>query len=81
MFDLLIERFINPFANMQAPSYHGESARYTGRQRKLTTTLVKVNFRVTLATTERKFKRGVALGVWLPKCLGLFFGSQSREAK
>ena len=72
---------IATFANMQAPSCHGESVRYTGWQRKLTTKLVKVNFPVTLAATGTKFKRRVTLGVWLPRCLGLFFGTQSREAK
>ena len=61
------------FANMQAPSYHGESVRYTGRQRKLTTKLVKVNFRVTLAATETKFKRGVALGRMATKVFGTIF--------
>ena len=59
---------IATFANMQAPRYHGENVRYTGWQRN------KI-------PNEIKFKRGVALGVWLPRCLGLFFGSHSREPK
>ena len=71
---------IATFANMQVPSYHGESVRYTGWRIKLTK-FVNVNFLITLAATEIKFNWGVAFGVWLPRCLGLLCGSQSREPK